>query len=389
MISHVETSLEGIKLAMACPAGSMLAGTDYVSASIHSVGPAIGLGLAGLALVVLLWALLEPYLLRIRLTHMGLPARDPRTQRTQSGDSPAVTASRPAMPPADGRQSRLVVNPGAAAAASHTAGNLPEASSHTAGGPADDSSLQVILISDLHTEWLRISPARLGAALARAMASHPADVIVFAGDVTHSLQQLTRSRAWLRAIHAAARSHGIPLLAVPGNHDRPETLALLREEGFTVLQNNIAWVYSQQGHPWAFAGLEDLRKGAPDLAGTLDRAAKDKRRPLVPASRRVVVAHNPDSLLTQTASQAAFLLAGHFHGGQIWMPFHLEFFLLRREQIGRLGYHRGYFIWHQIHCYITQGLGCVLFPLRLFSRPEIAVLTLHAPDLAKQSRTTA
>lgn len=327
MISHVETSLDGIKLAMACPAGSNLAGTDYVSASIHSVGPAIGLGLAGLALLVLLWALLEPYLLRIRLTHMG-------------------------------------------------------------GSPADDSSLQVILISDLHTEWLRISPARLGATLARAMASHPADVIVFAGDVTHSLQQLTRSRAWLRAIHAAARSHGIPLLAVPGNHDRPETLALLREEGFTVLQNNIAWVYSQQGLPWAFAGLEDLRKGAPDLAGTLDRAAKDKRRPLVPASRRVVVAHNPDSLLTQTASQAAFLLAGHFHGGQIWMPFHLEFFLLRREQIGRLGYHRGYFIWHQIHCYITQGLGCVLFPLRLFSRPEIAVLTLHAPDLAKQSRAT-
>ena len=274
--------------------------------------------------------------------------------------------------------------------------------------------LRVILISDLHTEWLRISPRRLATALTACQA----DVILFAGDVTNSPDRLPDSRAWLEVIRNQAKHMGIPLLAVPGNHDQPDTIQLLVQEEFTVLQNNSTIITNRNGIPWAVIGLTDLRKGLPDLATALTHThssgnqtrlnvhsnkidngsgdigvspANQSRLDVhsipptrldvhsIPPTRRVVLSHNPDNLLQQNANQATFFLAGHFHGGQIWMPFHLEFYLLRREQIGRMGYHRGYFIWQNMYGYITQGLGCVLFPLRLFSRPEIAVLTLQAP----------
>lgn len=287
--------------------------TLTVAAAVLSVGQ-IGLALAGLAGLVLVWALIEPYWLQVSRSRLG----------------------------------------------------------RAAPGPAP---LNVLLVSDLHTEWLRISPARL----AKALAACPADVLLFAGDIAGSGTALGRSKPWLDVLSRHAASQGIPLLAVPGNHDSLETLDELARLDFTVLRNETALVSIHPGVSWLFLGLDELKSGRSDLAGVLGRLSPAEQA--VPASRRIVLAHNPDCLLDLTNSQtAAFFLAGHFHGGQIWMPFHLEFWLLRREKVGRLGFHRGRFSWHGIEGYITQGLGCVLFPLRLFSRPEVAVLELVASE---------
>jgi predicted MPP superfamily phosphohydrolase len=177
-------------------------------------------------------------------------------------------------------------------------------------------------------------------------------------------------------VQAAVRDCGIPCFAVPGNHDSPVSLQLLAAAGFTVLINQSTCIPDREGHSWLIIGLDCLHQGQPDFAAALRNAAAEAAA--IPMERRVVLAHNPDTLFALPPAAAGFFLAGHFHGGQIYFPFHLEFVLLRHEKIGRMGYRRGPFSLRGIQGYISRGLGCVLFPFRLGSKPELPILDLSA-----------
>ena len=71
-----------------------------------------------------------------------------------------------------------------------------------------------------------------------------------------------------------------------------------------------------------------------------------------------------------------YMFAGHFHGGQIWMPCNLEFFLLRDDVLCKMGIRRGLKCINGIRVYINRGLGNVVVPFRFLSRPEILICTL-------------
>ena len=68
------------------------------------------------------------------------------------------------------------------------------------------------------------------------------------------------------------------------------------------------------------------------------------------------------------------------------MPFNLEFRILRDEKLPRIGYDKGCINLGEMTGVITQGLGCVLFPLRFRSRPELNWLEIILPD-NRQNRT--
>lgn len=162
---------------------------------------------------------------------------------------------------------------------------------------------------------------------------------------------------------------------------------MLCRAGFTILTNDSHVIRDQSGQDWLLIGLDILKKGQPDFAQALKRTTASgaasgteswiDARATIPPERRIVLAHNPDTFFLVPAGQAGFFLAGHFHGGQIYLPFHLEFFVLRREKLGRMGYHKGSFALNGLTGYISRGLGSVLFPLRLGSMPELAILELR------------
>jgi predicted MPP superfamily phosphohydrolase len=235
------------------------------------------------------------------------------------------------------------------------------AGSPASGPPPDRTPLRVLLLSDLHAECLLLK----GCAEARP------DLILFAGDLAARPDSLTVALDLFRKIRSLPELIGCPFIAVQGNHDSDATVAGLRAIGVTVMQNEAVSLVLQ-GETWAILGLEDLKTGQPDIPAVLHQAEASG----VPPERRIVLSHNPDTLLNLPQGQVALFLSGHLHGGQIWLPFKLEFRLLRGEKLPGNGHTRGFFIWCGTPAYISRGLGCVKLPLRLFSKPELTIFEI-------------
>jgi len=238
----------------------------------------------------------------------------------------------------------------------------------SAPGPArgEPVSVRVALFSDLHADSLRIRPEEL----IRAIRQAGVDALVFLGDLASDDAQATRAAPFLSEIADFARDARIPFFSVPGNHDGPVASQVLDALGISLLENQQTRFTTSSGAEVLVTGLADLRTGRPD-SGLLKSQAN---HPI-----RIVLAHNPDTILELPEGGADFFLSGHFHGGQIYAPLQLEFRLLRPEVLPRRGIWRGAFHLNGYAGYITRGLGCVWLPLRLFSRPELALLDLQVP----------
>jgi len=236
---------------------------------------------------------------------------------------------------------------------------------------AGGSAFRILLFSDLHAEIFRIQPDKL----LQAFASASPDLILFAGDLAAHERHLPKALNLMNAIRQLPNLQDIPFFAVRGNHDGESVAVKLQAAGIKLLENT-AVACELGGQPWQIIGLADLRTGPHDPAGALLAAEQAG----IPPERRLAFAHNPDVLLDLPQGSAAFFLAGHFHGGQIWMPFHLEFLLLRSERLPKAGFYKGHFTWQGTQAYISRGLGCVLLPLRFFSKPELTLLEITPKD---------
>ncbi len=257
--------------------------------------------------------------------------------------------------------------------------------------------LRVLLLSDLHAGACRISEKKLRNAITHVKI----DAFLFAGDMTCGWRDQEKAGRYLAFIAILAREAGVPMYAVVGNHDYYALNDRLAEFGIMLLRNQSAVLSGVDGSQWLLAGLDDLRIGIPSYTVALENPIEGKSSPAYSMAPElsgkpnppesydparcthcpvVVLAHNPDTLfsLPRKSNHPLFLLSGHFHGGQIWMPFHLEYRVLRREILPKIGIYKGAYKKDGIAGYISRGLGCVIVPFRLFSYPELAILELRA-----------
>ena len=88
----------------------------------------------------------------------------------------------------------------------------------------------------------------------------------------------------------------------------------------------------------------------------------------------LVLHHSPAAFdrLPFSEPGAALMLAGHTHGGQL-APFGRAIVL----PPGSGGYARGAYARADRRLYVTRGLGNSHIPLRLGSRPELAILHIR------------
>lgn len=252
---------------------------------------------------------------------------------------------------------------------------------------------RIVQLSDFHYDGYRLADSLLEEAIAHANAAHP-DLIVLTGDFITSEPYPILTLA--KKLQTLKSRRGI--CAVLGNHDhkypkaRKQVTHALEEIGIQVLWN-------QQCHPLGpelpIVGLADFWSRQYDPASVLNE--------LDPQTPRIVLSHNPDSLVTLEPWRVDLQLSGHTHGGQIivpglgpaqrWLPDidwcfpdTIREFLSKPAKKAKKkrkkhptlkhwdwsqGLHRVGNRW----LYVNRGLG-TYWPGRLFCPPEVTVIEL-------------
>ena len=236
-----------------------------------------------------------------------------------------------------------------------------------------ERGLRVVQLSDLH---LKIKSVRLPDIITKVRDAAP-HIVVLTGDYIDSPKESERFMAWIDELIGAVE--GATFYLCFGNHDRhafKQSPTLMREMtkrlkhlGVYIMENRTL-TFERGGLLYAITGFSDYYTS---LRNNPKKALKGTPKDVY---YHIGLSHNPDIALELNGPRPDLLLLGHFHGGQIWLPFHLEYACLRRERICGIGIRRGLHFFGGRFIYISRGLGCVLFPLRLGSRPEITLFIL-------------
>lgn len=226
--------------------------------------------------------------------------------------------------------------------------------------------LRVAHLSDIHINKLYISNQRI---LQSLKAINP-DIIILTGDYIERQSNIPKFISLLKEITALH-----PTYLSLGNHDHKALnqkslnyfFKAIEDTGAKIL-NNANTCIEKGGRKYYLIGIDDMRKGTPDLRKAFSGIACASDEKCV----NIAFSHNPDLVFVLPRNQVDYFLCGHFHGGQIWMPFRFEFKVLRNEKLCKQGIYKGLHKINGINVYINRGLGNVLFPFRFLSVPEIA-----------------
>lgn len=235
---------------------------------------------------------------------------------------------------------------------------------------SDKPGLRLFFFSDLHADICLIKPERLISALRDAHSSAPIDAVVFGGDINNNYQINEKGLSYLKKVSEACSELGIPFYGISGNHDFGSDVS----DGkcyFDLIENKlIRFTSHSTGKTIILTGVDD--------SGRKNRIWY--KVPAVPADCVSVMAvHNPDAILHfEEDDHVDFMLSGHFHAGQIKMPFKLEFLLLRADKLPKMNVIEGVFEHNGTTLFISRGVGCNKLPFRFGAYPEVSVVEIYA-----------
>ena len=236
---------------------------------------------------------------------------------------------------------------------------------------AQGQPLRVAVASDWHLSlrplWRVMTLERARALVDEINAARP-DLILLPGDfIADRDDSLPRAGRAEDRIAAELGRLKAPLgvIAVLGNHDwyhdGAALAAALRRRGITVLENA---AQPLAGTPLWIAGVGDHSTG--------HSRPREALRAVPPGAPVLVLMHDPASLLELPPVQA-LAVAGHTHGGQVYLPgYGAPVTLSAAPRAWAYGW-----ITHGNHrMYVTSGLGVSILPLRFNMRPEWVMFTL-------------
>ncbi|HKP68257.1 MAG TPA: metallophosphoesterase [Pyrinomonadaceae bacterium] len=250
--------------------------------------------------------------------------------------------------------------------------------------PAFDG-LKIAMISDVHGGSHGASAEQIRRVVESTNTQDP-DVIVLLGDYVS--QERTRQPIHERPLrmpisevadNLAGLKAKYGVFAVLGNHDGwwsdDEVAAELTRVGYRVLRNEIA-VISQNGRPLRLLGLKDHLQL--DSWIKFDATVRSVVNSYPKDGQIVVLEHSPDILYIlnywkNLNPDLKLMLAGHTHGGQVWLP--ILGAPLVPSSVGQR-YAQGHVVEEGVHMFVTSGVGTSVLPFRFMVPPEVAIITV-------------
>ncbi|MFH1112645.1 MAG: metallophosphoesterase [Pseudomonadota bacterium] len=217
--------------------------------------------------------------------------------------------------------------------------------------------LRIVHLTDLHAD--SGVPAEYYRRVLETAEQIEPDLAVFTGDFVTNIDCVPALREVLRPIA------GIENYAVLGNHDywanremignvvKDRGLRLLTNESVTVRVRGREVTVSGYDYPW----------------GTREKGIKTSQN----GTLNLVLSHTPDNIYRLADSNADIVFSGHYHGGQIRVPFAGP--IVVPSVYGRR-FDRGHFVVNQTHLFVSSGIGAAGLMVRTYCRPDIFVVDI-------------
>ena len=187
------------------------------------------------------------------------------------------------------------------------------------------------------------------------------DVIALTGDYVFGAHSLVLSVS--EELAELQAKEGV--FAVLGNHDdKDATFESFSQKGIHVFINNHVPLNRGKEHLF-LAGVDDLWEGKLNVETALEGTDN---------APKIVLCHNPDAIEIIKKTDAALVIAGHTHGGQVSLPLYGPPIVY--SKFGAR-YASGLFREGRTAMYVNKGIGISNFPIRFFARPEITLITLR------------
>lgn len=225
--------------------------------------------------------------------------------------------------------------------------------------PAEFNGKKIVFLTDIHYGPF-FNKERLDNLVNQTNQLHP-DIIILGGDyVTNTPSDVGPAFASLSKLKAPLGVYG-----VLGNND-PESASIqaMKNAGITYIGNSAVWV-GKSTSKIRIGGVGDMDTDVPNQLPTLDGVSAQ--------DFVILVSHKPDYFEKVSKSKIDLQLSGHTHGGQItlfglWAP-------LINSKYGQK-YVTGEIVSGNNTLIISNGIGMVWAPFRLFARPQIIIIDL-------------
>lgn len=226
--------------------------------------------------------------------------------------------------------------------------------------------LNVVQISDLQvSEYFETN--RLDKVIEKVNAQNP-DILLFTGDLFDNYSKYPEQMAPMIEKLKAFKAN-IGKYAVWGNHDYGGGAVRVYEDvmsagGFVVLRNQGETLTLSDGRQVFLGGLDDSLLGNPSISDTLAYRQN--------YDYAITMTHEPDVADGFIGTDTQLVLAGHSHGGQVWLPFYPIKNVLAEK------YTRGLYQLDAItQLYVNTGIGTTSIHARFGVIPEVTQFTIY------------
>lgn len=233
--------------------------------------------------------------------------------------------------------------------------------------PSEFDDYKIVQISDLHNK-------DFGDKLIEKVINVQPDAIFITGDLIDAkTPDVEFVKDFLIQLSKVA-----PVYYTPGNHEAAlgnfeEIVNQLAETGVIILCDE-KYVITKDNSSINIIGLSDPKfTKIEQMIDTMSILSKNNDL------FTILLSHRPEYFNLYAACGFDLVFSGHAHGGQFRIPFtHQGLFAPGQGCFPK--YTEGMHTQDKTTLIISRGLGASSFPLRLFNRPELVVVTLKSVD---------